>query len=137
MDREEDRRRFHRFPFRADCELAAEEDRVRACELLDLSINGALVRLERAADFTKARTGDLTLKLCGLIDGAHTDIVVDVQAVRVVEGRVACRFVRVDPDGFERLKNLVADNLGDPCLLDRELRQLDYWPGLARSSVPA
>ena len=134
---EEERRRFHRFPFQADCELVPDEGRAHSCELLDLSINGALVQLDRPADFDSARAGDLTLKLRGLVNGGRTEIVVDVRAVRVEEQRVACRFVHVDPDSFENLKDLVADNLGDLSMLDRELTQLDYWPGLSVSPSAA
>ena len=56
-----------------------------------------------------------------------------VRAVRVEDGQVACRFVGTDPESFEQLRDLVADNLGDIELLDRELTQLDYWPGLSVS----
>ncbi|MDZ7791775.1 MAG: PilZ domain-containing protein [Xanthomonadales bacterium] len=132
---EHDRRRFHRFPFEADCRLLVDGGSTRPCELLDLSINGALVELDPGAEFDTARSGDLTLELRGLNDGATTQVVVGVRALRVEDRRIACRFVRVDADSFEQLKGLVADNLGDLALLDRELTQLDYWPGL--SVVPA
>lgn len=131
MTAQNDRRRFHRFPFEADCELLPEEGRPRHCELLDLSINGTLLALAGAADFDSARAGDLTLKLRGLANGGRVEIVLGVRAVRVEGRRVACRFVRVDPDSFGHLKALVADNLGDLEMLDRELTQLDYWPGLS------
>ncbi|WP_376694160.1 PilZ domain-containing protein [Wenzhouxiangella sp. EGI_FJ10409] len=135
MSPEQERRRFHRFPFHADCELLTDEGDARDCELLDLSINGALVALARPAGFDSARHGDLTLKLRGLVNGDRTEISARVQAVRVEEGRIACRFVEVDAGSFENLKELVAENLGDLSMLDRELTQLDYWPGLAVSPV--
>lgn len=135
MNSEPERRRFHRFPFQADCELLVEGNSAHSCELLDLSINGALVELARPADFDSAREGDLTLKLRGLTNDSRTEIVVSVRAVRVEERRIACRFVQVDPDSFENLKDLVADNLGDLSMLDRELTQLDYWPGLQVSAA--
>lgn len=134
MTPEQDRRRFHRFPFNADCELLVEEDRAHYCELLDLSINGALVALARPESFDSAREGELTLKLRGLTNDSRTEIVLNVQAVRVEDRHIACRFVHMDPDSFENLKDLVADNLGDLTMLDRELTQLDYWPGLSISS---
>jgi len=133
MTPEYDRRRFHRFPFHADCELLIEGGGAQRCELLDLSINGALVALPWPGDFDSSRDGDLTLKLQGLMNGSRTEIVVNVRAVRVEDQRIACRFVHVDPDSFENLKDLVADNLGDLSMLDRELTQLDYWPGLSVS----
>ncbi len=132
---EQDRRRFHRFPFEADCRLLVDGGPSYACELLDLSINGALVGLEHGAAFDTVSPGDLTLELRGLNDGATMQVVVGVRALRVEAHRIACRFVQVDADSFEQLKALVAANLGDLALLDRELTQLDYWPGL--SVVPA
>lgn len=134
MNTEQDRRRFHRFPFQADCDLLAEEGRPRSCELLDLSINGALVELAGAEDFDSAQDCDLTLRLRGLTNGGRTDILVNARAIRVEDRRIACRFVHVEPDSFADLKDLVADNLGDLSMLDRELTQLDYWPGLSISS---
>lgn len=134
MNTQAERRPFHRFGFRADCELLPEAGRQRPCELIDLSINGALLALaDGAADFGSARGGDFTLKLRGLVNGEHVVIVLGVRAVRVEDRRVACRFVHVDPDSFDRLKALVAENLGDLAMLDRELTQLDYWPGLSVS----
>jgi len=132
---ENDRRRFHRFPFDADCELLVEGGRTHACELLDLSINGALVALSGPGDFESMRDGDLTLKLRGLMIDGRMEVVANVRAVRVENRRIACRFVHVDPDSFENLKDLVAENLGDLSMLDRELTQLDYWPGLSVASA--
>lgn len=128
---DQERRRFHRFPFQADCELVVEDGPARSCELLDLSINGALVALPDADEFDTAREADLTLILRGLSNGRRTEMVLQVRAIRVEERRLACRFVHVEPDSFENLKDLVADNLGDLTMLDRELTQLDYWPGLS------
>lgn len=137
MNSESDRRRFHRFPFQAECELMVDEARPQPCELLDLSINGALVAVPDSKAFESSREGDLTLRMRGLNNGRRTDMVVNVRAVRVEEGRIACRFVHVEPDSFENLKDLVADNLGDLAMLDRELTQLDYWPGLSVSPAAA
>lgn len=128
---EHDRRRFHRFPFEADCRLVVDGGPAHACELLDLSINGALVELNQGAEFDAARPCDLTLKVRGLNDGARVQIMIAVAALRVEDRRIACRFIEVDADSFEQLKALVAANLGDLALLDRELTQLDYWPGLS------
>lgn len=130
---EQERRRFHRFPFHANCELLLEGHHAHDCELLDLSINGALVQLSSQAEFDSAHSGDLKLRLRGLVDGNEVDMLFGVRAVRMEQERVACRFVEVGPQSFEQLKTLVADNLGDLSMLDRELTQLDYWPGLSVS----
>ena len=64
-------------------------------------------------------------------------MVLSVRALRIESGRAACRFVGTDPASFERLRDLVADNLGDLEMLDRELTQLDYWPGLSVAAQEA
>jgi hypothetical protein len=133
MNTDTERRRFHRFPFHAECQLVFEDGRRDDCALLDLSINGALVELDRQPEFDSARAGDLTLRLRGTSDGGRVEMALGVRALRVDDNRVACRFVGVDADSFERLKDLVAENLGDLSMLDRELTQLDYWPGLSIS----
>lgn len=133
MTTDTERRRFHRFPFHAECELVFDDGQRHACALLDLSINGALVELDRQPEFDSARAGDLTLKLRGMTDGGRVEMALSVRALRVDDNRIACCFVAVDPDSFEKLKDLVAENLGDLSMLDRELTQLDYWPGLSIS----
>ncbi len=133
MTTNQERRRFHRFPFHADCELLVEDEQGYPCELLDLSINGALVELDESSEFDSSREGDLGLKLRGLTDDGKAEMLIGVEAVRIEDRRIACRFVDVDADAFESLKELVAANLGDLSMLDRELTQLDYWPGLSVS----
>ncbi|QKK03792.1 MAG: PilZ domain-containing protein [Pseudomonadota bacterium] len=129
MKKYSERRRFHRFPFDARCELVVAGQR-HLCDLLDISINGALIEPVGDLDLP---TGDgrLLLEVRGELAGDEIAFSVVVDVVRLESMRMACRFVEVDVDSFESLKDLVADNLGDLELLDRELTQLDYWPGLA------
>lgn len=133
MTTEQERRRFHRFPFDADCRLMFGQGQLVPCELLDLSINGALIALDVGLDEPTVLDGLLRLDLQGSVHGDVLELHAEVKAVRVEPGRVACRFIGMDADSFDRLKNLVAENLGDLALLDRELTQLDYWPGLSIS----
>jgi len=129
MNNQSERRRFHRFPFDAYCQLVAAGRR-HDCDLFDLSIAGALVEPDNDPDLP---TGDgrLLLEIRGELAGDEIRFSAVVDIVRLEAQRMACRFVEVDVDSFESLKDLVADNLGDLELLDRELTQLDYWPGLS------
>ncbi len=136
MAEQPERRRFHRFPFDADCTLdfgsAGEHD----CELLDLSLNGALVRMPEPTlsdhvDGQPAKAASLRLHVSGLVRGDQAEMDMMVQVVRVENDTLACRFVAVEAESFVVLKTLVVANLGDAGLLDRELSQLDYWPGLS------
>jgi hypothetical protein len=133
MSEQQERRRFHRFPFDAHCHLQLADGDALPCELLDLSINGALIELSVGLDEPTVLDGELKLDLRGAVHGDVVELHAVVKAVRVEPGRVACRFMGMDIDSFDRLKTLVAENLGETELLDRELTQLDYWPGLSVS----
>lgn len=132
-----ERRRFHRFPFEAQCTVAFGDSGEQPCELLDLSLNGALVRLpkQRQASADKEHdrvaSGRLHLRLRGLRENDQTHMELAARIVRIQEDTLACRFVELDESSFGALKALVAANLGDDALLERELTQLDYWPGLS------
>lgn len=133
MSEQEERRRFHRFPFHAECQLTPAGKDSFACELLDLSINGALLKVDQSYREDVAPDSRLCLQLKGQVNGSQVELEIWVTAVRVQAHQVACRFTAMDSDSFARLKTLVSDNLGDVRLLDRELTQLDYWPGLCVS----
>jgi|GEM_PF-1012805 len=130
MSQLSERRRFHRFPFDAQGQLLTGDSGRVPCELLDLSINGALVRLEDRIDLDPGRSGELKLVLRGHVRGDQVEMRMNIETVRV-DGRVAgFRFVAVDTNSFDHLRNFIEDNLGDISLLDRELTNLDYWPGI-------
>lgn len=133
MSEQQERRRFHRFPFDAECRLLIGQGEALPCELLDLSINGALIALRVGLDEPTVLDGELRLDLRGTVHDDAVELHAVIKAVRVEPGRVACRFIGMDVDSFDGLKRLVAENLGDMTLLDRELTQLDYWPGLSIS----
>ena len=127
-----ERRRFHRFPFQAQALLRiGAQSRVPAV-LLDISLNGALLEVPGLATASlEENVGELELTLRGEVNGNEVGMTMDVSVVRIETTRVACCFRAVDPDSFTTLKALIEDNLGDVGLLDRELTQLDYWPGLS------
>ncbi|AKS42922.1 PilZ domain-containing protein [Wenzhouxiangella marina] len=126
---ESERRRFHRFPFNASCRLGVSGQPID-CDLLDLSINGVLLKLHVEPGLGLSFDGELSLRLTGEQDGQEIDLKGTVRAVRVHADLLACHFTGMPASSFEQLKGLVEANLGDASLLDRELTQLDYWPGL-------
>ena len=134
MTATDDRRRFHRFPFEAQGLLSIGYAIRVPCELLDLSISGALLAFDEPLDPPTGSRGELGLILRGLIRGDKVDIRTRIEAVWLTKDQMGCRFVGIDPDSFDHLKTFIEDNLGDPALLDRELIQLDYWPGVEESS---
>lgn len=124
------RRQFLRFPFEAEASLMLPKHGRLSCSLMDLSINGALVDLASNEAQLAGMPALLELVLTGRVHEDRVDIQAKVEAVWQ-EGRLlGCRFIDVDADSFSHLKTLTEDNLGDTCLLDRELTQLTYWPGV-------
>lgn len=136
MDTDNDRRRFHRFPFAAEAILIVPGRGSLPCDLIDLSINGASVELEQSLEVGVGRSGVLGLVLRGLVRNDQATIEGKVEAVWQLGNRLGCCFVEIDSDSFSHLKTLIEDNAGDPSLLDRELTQLAYWPGVEISSSP-
>lgn len=98
------------------------------CQLLDLSLNGALVELDEPAP-ADSKSGNLGLVIRGLVRDDTVTMCMDIIPVRIEGLRMGCRVVNIDKGSFASLKTLIEDNLGDVKLLDRELTQLDYWPG--------
>ncbi|MGY6553550.1 MAG: PilZ domain-containing protein [Wenzhouxiangella sp.] len=134
MQSDSNRRRYHRFPFDAEASLNLPGHGLIDCELIDMSINGALLDLAAVVPELAGRKCVLDLSLRGLVRGDHVEIHSRVEAVWQEDQSVGCRFIGVDPESFSHLKTLTEDNLGDPSLLDRELTQLSYWPGVEIAS---
>jgi hypothetical protein len=127
-----ERRRFHRFPFQSQALLRVGQQARLPAVLLDISLNGALLEVPGLGTSSiDDNDGELGLSVRGEVNGNEVTMSMDVQVVRLERERVACRFLEVDADSFSSLKSLIEDNLGNVALLDRELTQLDYWPGLA------
>lgn len=129
------RRRFHRFPFDAKAVLhvGSRGSGLRGsvpCELLDLSLNGVMVRVPESLEEDRLQERNLVgLAVRGAIRGDEVTMTMHITPAHVAGSNVGLRFTRVDIDSFDALKTLIEDNLGNPDLLDRELTQLDYWPG--------
>ncbi len=135
MSTAQERRRFHRFPFEADGVLVVPGKGRVPCELVDLSISGALLMLKPPLDELAGQQAQLELMVRGLDHGGEAEIRGKVEAVWQEGEQLGCRYLGVDADSFAQLKALIERNLGDPRLLDRELTQLSYWPGVESSST--
>jgi hypothetical protein len=113
------RRQFTRIPFQAQASLVvggAEQP----VEIIDLSLKGALVRPPGELYVTVGRDGILQVRL----DEAGACIRMEITVVHH-QGDcygLACR--GIDLDSVTHLRRLVALNLGDEALLEREIRLL-------------
>ncbi len=115
----ENRRNFHRIFFDADASITSGEESYTS-RLIDLSLNGALVR---APTNWQPETGDdvrLTLKLGA--DGI--DIVMETSVTHTEVDTVGLKMVNIDMDSISHLRRLVELNLGDSEMLHRDLEHL-------------
>jgi hypothetical protein len=88
------------------------------CEVVDLSLRGALVAL----DMPGLETG--TPCLLGLALGDDIDVRIAGHIAHCGNGRIGIACEETDIDSFSHLRRLLALNLGDAELLEREFSEL-------------
>jgi hypothetical protein len=118
MPTADERRRFSRIAFHRPAELEVHGERI-PCDLLDVSLKGALFELPATAG---ARVGDaatLTIRLAGDAAIRMSGNLAHREGVQV-----GLRCVEIDLDSISHLRRLVELNLGDEDLLERELSSL-------------
>lgn len=119
MDKE-NRRRFSRVSFKSGATLSLPDNGECAVEILDLSLNGALVK--PAASVYIEIGSQCTLRLP--LDG--NGLAISMGTTVVHHGAdfygLVCR--DIDIDSITNLRRLVALNLGDEELSEREFAQL-------------
>jgi len=113
-------RKFGRIHF--DCFVKFEFDDSRLdCELIDISLKGALIH-----NCTGATPSDLSE--CKLILYLTEDHEIKIEMEGVVahkhSNRIGIMCKHIDIDSMTHLKRLVEVNIGQPELLDRELSML-------------
>ena len=114
----ENRRRFSRIPFASQANLILP-DGIRQALVIDISLKGALVRVD--GDFFTA-IGDIArLEISLDTEDTITMAVTIVHRQDALLG-LACR--EIDLDSITHLRRLVQLNLGDEAMLDRNLAAL-------------
>jgi hypothetical protein len=114
------RRHFARVLFKANAKLTAA-GRSDGCEVRDLSLKGALLKVEHLAlwpvgvklqlDLTLGAAGKASIRMKGTI-AHHAGVVVGM------------RCLEIDLDSITHLRRLVELNVGDEAILQRELAAL-------------
>ncbi len=115
----DERRRFSRITFHRPGELDVKIARA-TCEVLDVSLKGALVEVPVAFRTQVGGTCTLTIRL----DAGEAVIRMDGEIVHREGSQVGIRCVEIDLDSISHLRRLVELNLGDDELLHRELSAL-------------
>ena len=110
------RRLFTRIPFAANVELDFLPDK-HACNLMDLSLKGALV--EQAHPWSAVMGAPCSLSIELAEDG--TAIHMTGEVVHVEGRRLGMRCTEIDLESMTNLRRLVELNLGDEAALNREI----------------
>ena len=117
----QNRRKFSRIPFKTEARLFLPDGEIEV-EVLDLSLQGALIHPKAALYVTVGTHGTLKIRL----DEQGTSIRMEVAVVHHMASYygLACR--EIDLDSVTHLRRLIALNLGDETLAEREFAQLTH-----------
>lgn len=111
-------RNFHRILYAAEATLSCEE-KTWGCQIIDLSLNGCLLRFECPWEDDPEKLYTLTLQLS---DQIH--IKMELTVTHVVDNKVGFKCEHIDIDSISELRRLVELNLGSSILLERDLLSL-------------
>ncbi len=113
------RRQFTRLPFKGRARISDGETK-RECELVDISLKGVLLRQLEGITLTVGEVYTIDVFL-----GRHAAMItMRTKAVHVSSTLAGFRWDKMDIESFSHLHRLLELNLGDPSLMERELRAL-------------
>jgi hypothetical protein len=115
IDKNEEKRRFHRILFNAEAILQGEEAQY-SCKILDLSLKGCLLEFNQTWLGKPNQLYTLTFKLT---DEISIDMKLAVMHCKDSHCGFECQYI--DIDSISSLRRLVELNIGDSELLEREL----------------
>ncbi len=118
-----ERRKFSRVIFSGDCSLSeeiADEIEISETELLDISLNGALVQRPKEWHDEPGAMINLNLTLAG------SDIILEINGIvcHQMEGLLGIKFLTLSLESISHLKRLIQLNLADEELMHREMSPL-------------
>ena len=116
-----ERRHFVRVSFDAPAQLATPHGTF-SVHVLDLSLKGALITVPTSAQLQRGMQCQLTLALTETSN--HIAMSTEVTHVEGLHTGLLCR--GIDLDSVTHLRRLVALNLGDETLAEREFAQLTH-----------
>jgi len=116
---DQNRRRFHRILFDTAASVKAA-DRTYSCNIVDISLKGALISQPTNWDEV---TGDKVVLEIKLSDDG-TQIIMQGEVAHVESGHIGIQCNQIDIDSISHLRRLAELNLGDAELVERELTAL-------------
>ena len=115
----DERRRFSRIAFHRPAELDVRVGQA-ACEVLDVSLKGALVEVPPTFRVHLGQPCTLVIRL----DAGDARIRMEGEVVHREGAQVGVRCVEIDLESISHLRRLVELNIGDEDVLHRELSAL-------------
>ena len=114
-----ERRNFQRVPFATEVEIYCNE-KIYTGELLDISLQGALIRGEKNIPIEDDKNCELLIKLVG------SEIIMkfDVTLIHRDKDRFGFRFIGEDTETMTHLRRLLELNIGSSEAIDREI---SFW----------
>lgn len=120
----EQRRHFSRVLFKAKATLSAGTT-THPCDVLDLSLKGALVRVDENDHWTPELDCELALDLGQPTEQGRPAVIRMAARVTHRDGTViGLRCREIDLDSITHLRRLIELNVGDESLLQRDLHAL-------------
>lgn len=113
-------RHTHRVPFDCFVEFSAKDCR-HVCELVDISLQGALIA---ACSGATPKAGTACVLKINLDDANENKIIMNGTVAHKIENRVGIFCDSIDSDSMAHLRKLVEYNLGDVELVNRDLGSL-------------
>ena len=118
---DKERRQFTRIAFDADAEVFTGEQAVKV-QVTDISLKGALIETPHDTKWHPSMGDHCEIVID--LDGQHTKIYMHTRVAYVRDNNIGLVCEHIDIQSIGHLRRLVELNLGDPALLDRELKAL-------------
>ncbi len=115
----DERRKFQRVPFATEAEISCNKNIYKG-ELLDISLQGALVQGKGEIQLQKGNSCELSVHL---LDSEIT-MKFDALLVHMYEDKFGFKFTGGDTDTVTHLKRLLELNIGSSEVIDREI---SFW----------
>lgn len=111
----DERRHFNRVAFSTPATLLVDKKEIE-CQVIDLSVHGALIELLMPADFEIGSTYQITIPL-----GESSErISMELELMHQEENNLGLKCTHIDLESITHLRRLVELNLGDSELLERD-----------------
>ncbi len=118
FDNTDEKRQFHRILYNAKAKLAVE-DQFIPCKIMDLSLNGCMLKIDQFHLLMPDKHYQLYLELSD-----DREITMKLSLRHQQENMAGLQCEHIDIDSISQLRRIVELNLGDGDILERDLNKL-------------